>query len=135
MGGINYLFPPDQIANLPTWRFIFHFPGSSNPEDVAAASTALKQADFKVMQFPAGLDLRFDIQTSSVDVNVEVPEDIRRRNNVLADYESDVCKILGNMASCGYEEVFYEAVDWSDESEPPQPNTPSKDKRWWQFWK
>ena len=21
MAGINYLFPPDQILNLPTWRF------------------------------------------------------------------------------------------------------------------
>jgi len=135
MGGINYLFPPNQIANLPTWRFIFHFPGSSNPDDVDAAATALKHAVFKVVQFPAGLDLSFDAQTSSVDVIVEVPEDIRRGSNALADYESDVWKILGNMASCGYEEVFYEAVDWSDESEPTQPNTPSQNKRWWQFWK
>ena len=63
---------------MATWRFIFHFPGSSNPEDIHAASAALKEADFKVVQFPSGLDLHFDEQTSSVDVNVEVPEDIRR---------------------------------------------------------
>lgn len=135
MGGINYLFPPEQITNLPTWRFIFHFPGSSNPDDIKAASTALKKAAFKVVQFPAGLDLHFDTQTSSVDVKIEVPEDIRRRNNALADYESDVWKILGNMASCGYEEVFYEAVDWSDEPNPPKSHVPPQNKGWWQFWK
>src|SRR5262245_14294882 len=111
MGGINYLFPPDQITNLPTWRFVFYFPGSSESNDVNAASTALKEANFKVVQFPDGLDLQFDRKTSSVNVKVAVPEDIRRRNNALADYESDVWRILGNMASCGYEEVFYEAVD------------------------
>lgn len=119
MGGINYLFPPNQITNLPTWRFIFHFPGSSSPEDINAASKALKQADFKVIQFPAGLDLGFDPHTSSLDVNVEVPEDVRHQKNALPDYESDVWKILGNMASCGYEEVFYEAVDWADEADTP----------------
>ncbi|WP_339613699.1 hypothetical protein [uncultured Rubinisphaera sp.] len=135
MGGINYLFPPDQITNLATWRFIFHFPGSSSSDDVKAASTALKEADFKVAQFPAGLDLGFDAQTSSVDIAVEVPEDIRRQPNALADYESDVWKILGNMASCGYEEVFYEAVDWSDETDSPQAHALTQGKRWWQFWK
>lgn len=135
MGGINYLFPPDQIANLPTWRFIFHFPGSSAPDDIEAASRALKVAKFKVVQFPSGLDLHFDPHTSSVDVNVEVPENIRHQNKVLADYESDVWKILGNMASCGYEEVFYEVVDWTDEPESPPSNVAAQRKCWWQFWK
>lgn len=129
MGGINYLFPPDQILKLPTWRFIFHFSGSADPAVVGAASTALKNAEFKIVQFPAGRDLAFDERSSSVDVVVEVPENIRRRAGAFADYESDVWKILGNLASCGYEEVFYEAVDWSNQ---PQP-TPTK--KWWQFWK
>ena len=129
MGGINYLFPPDQILNLPTWRFILHFPGSPDPADVNAASAALKEAEFKIVQFPAGLDLRFDTQSSSVDVTIEVPENVRRQNNALADYESDVWKILGNMASCGYDEVLYEAVDSSEQPEP------SQHKKWWQFWK
>jgi hypothetical protein len=135
MGGINYLFPPDQITNLPTWRFTFHFPGSSDPEAIAAASRALKQAEFKVVQFPAGLDLQFDPSTSSVDVHIEVPEAVRRQSTALADYESDVWKILGNMAGSGYEEVFYEANDWVETAESQQSEAPQDGKRWWQFWR
>ncbi len=95
----------------------------------------LKHADFKFVQFPTGLDLKFDSNTSSVDVKVEVPENVRRRSNALTDYESDVWKILGSMAGCGYEEVFYEAIDWVDARDSRSVQKPHQVKRWWQFWK
>lgn len=133
MGGINYLFPPDQIQNLDSWRFILHFPeeGQHDRERLSTASEQLKSAEFKVVEFPLGLDLKFDPNTQAVDIAIEVSEERRHRPNGLDDYESDVWKILGNMASCGYEEVFYEAVDWRED----EPSPTKSRKKWWQFWR
>ena len=116
MGGINYLlFPPDQINALPTWRFVLHFV-ASRPFDDSILSLIvkdLKAAEWSSVTFPFGIDnLSFDPTNNSVDVPIEVPEDVRHSPNGLANYESDFWKIAGNMAQHGFEEVYYEAIDW-----------------------
>ena len=114
---INYLFPPDQISKLPTWRFILHFiaPPGFEPAILQRAIGELKAAKWKVVTFPFGLDsLEYNPKTNSVDVPVEVPEASRRRPNGLADYESDFWKITGHMVGCGFGDVYYEAVDWKE---------------------
>jgi hypothetical protein len=52
-----------------------------------------------------------------VSVPIEVPDDRRRRPNSLTQYESDVWKIMGNMARCGFGDVYYEAVDWHEDAD------------------
>ncbi|HEY7310115.1 MAG TPA: hypothetical protein VH643_12205 [Gemmataceae bacterium] len=114
---INYLFPPDQILNLPTWRFVLHFmaPPEYHEGMLHKAIAALKAADWKIVTFPFGLDtLSLDESGKAVGVPIEVPEDRRGRPNSLADYESDVWKIMGNMIECGFGDLYYEAVDWQE---------------------
>lgn len=114
---INYLFPPDRIEELPTWRFVLNFevPPGLPPTALQAAVDRLKGADWKIVTFPFGLDnLSLDASGQAVGVSVEVPEDSRRRPDSLADYESDVWKIIGNMAECGFGALYYQAVDWQD---------------------
>jgi hypothetical protein len=41
-------------------------------------------------------------------------EDRRRRPNSLADYESDVWKVMGIVMCEGFGDVYYEAVDWRE---------------------
>jgi hypothetical protein len=103
---INYLFPPDQILNLPTWRFVLHFmaPPEYHEGMLHKAIAALKAAD----------TLSLDESGKAVGVPIEVPEDRRGRPNSLADYESDVWKIMGNMIECGFGDLYYEAVDWQE---------------------
>jgi hypothetical protein len=112
---INYLFPSNQITKLPTWRFVLHFmvPVDYRPEMLATAISNLKSADWKVVMFPLGIEsLALDPTGKAVGVPIEVPEDRRRRPGSLADYESDVWKIMGNMVTCGFGDLYYEAVDW-----------------------
>ena len=119
MAGINYLFPPDQVLNLPTWRFVLHF--MVTPRFDAAvlhqAITNLKAAHWKIITFPFGLDrLSLGESGEAVSVSIEVPEESRKRQDSLAEYESDVWKIMGNLMSAGdgFGEIFYEAVDWKE---------------------
>src|SRR5205807_1462902 len=58
MAGINYLFPPDRVLNLPTWRFVLHFEitPAYKDEHRQQAITALKAAQWKIVTFPFGLD-------------------------------------------------------------------------------
>jgi hypothetical protein len=112
---INYLFPSDQIHRLPTWRFVLHFmvPPNYEPTWLQRAVAQLKAADWKIVTFPFGLDsLALDSTGKAVSVPIEVPEDQRHRKNSLADYESDVWKIMGNMVDCGFGDLYYEAIDW-----------------------
>jgi hypothetical protein len=114
---INYLFPPDQIDNLPTWRFVLHFivPESFGDADIARAKDRLRNAEWKIIQFPFGIDnLAVSSQSKSLDVPIEVTQERRGRPNALADYESDVWKIFGNLAQCGVGDLYYEAIDWQD---------------------
>ena len=118
MGGINYLFPPDQINALPTWRFVLHFIAPQPYDDslLRRAIDNLSQADWSIVTFPFGIDsLSYDPTNNAVDVPIEVPEDARHKADSLAEYESDFWKIAGNMAECGFEEIYYEAVDWREE--------------------
>lgn len=118
MGGINYLFPPDQINALPTWRFILHFIAPPNYDDsiLKQAISALKDAEWRIVTFPFGIDsLSHDPENDAVDVPIEVPEASRQRPDSLTDYESDFWKIAGNMAHFGFEEIYYEAIDWQDD--------------------
>ena len=114
---INYLFPPDQIHRLSTWRFVLHFmaPPDYHPASLERAIAQLKLAEWKIVRFPLGLDeLTLDPDGKAVSLPIEVPEDLRRRRNSLADYESDVWKIMGNMVDCGFGDCYYEAVDWRE---------------------
>jgi len=118
MTAINYMFPPDEIHGLPTWRFVVHFvaPPPADAGAVAKAVTSLKAAEWKIITFPYGLDsIAYDHETQSVDVPIEVPDDRRRKPNSLVDYQSDFWKICGNMASAGLlGDIYYEAVDWQE---------------------
>src|SRR5262245_20009711 len=92
---INYLFPPDLIENLPTWRFVLHFQAPAWFADAKTrkAMSALKDAQFKAVQFPLGLDepiLNRNEEMNTVGVAVEVTQDRRSEAGSLADYESDV---------------------------------------------
>lgn len=117
MTGINYLFPPDQVNDLPTWRFVIHFiaPSPFDETIVQQAVEKLSAAEWKIVTFPFGIEsLTYEPANNSVGVPVEVPEDARNRPNSLADYESDFWKIAGNMIECGFGEIYYEAIDWQE---------------------
>jgi len=117
VAGINYLFPPDQILNLPTWRFVLHFEVTPAYHDGfrRQAIANLKAAQWKIITFPFGLgDLALDGSGRAFSVPIEVPEDRRRRPNSLADYESDVWKVIGNVTCDGFGDIYYEAVDWRE---------------------
>jgi len=49
--GINYLFPPDEILNLPTWRFVLHFVVTPEFHQglLDQAITNLKAAQWKII--------------------------------------------------------------------------------------
>ena len=71
---INYLFPPDQINNLPTWRFALHFKAPSLFRDrkTAEAAARLKSAEWKIIEFPFGIDdLPYDSKGGTVAVRIE----------------------------------------------------------------
>jgi hypothetical protein len=115
---INYLFPPDQIERLPTWRFVLHFkaPSLFREGRLKKATDGLKSAEWKIIEFPLGLDnLPFDAKAGTVGVPIEVSEERRRRPNSLADYESDVWKVCGHMVGAGFGDLYYEAIDWRDQ--------------------
>lgn len=115
--GINYLFPPDQIEKLPSWRFVLHFVATPGYHDglLRQAIMNLKAADWKIIAFPIDLDtLTLDDENNAVSVPIEVSDDRRRRPNSLTEYESDVWKVMGNMMSDGFGEIYYEAIDWKE---------------------
>jgi hypothetical protein len=117
VSGINYLFPPDQIHELPSWRFVIHFiaPEPFDAKILQQAIANLRAAEWKIVTFPLGIEtLSYDEFNNSVGVPVKVNEDARHRPNSLADYESDFWKIADNMAECGFGEIYYEAVDWQE---------------------
>jgi hypothetical protein len=118
MTAINYLFPPEQIHALPTWRFVVHFvvPPPFNAAALATAVAGMRSAEWKIISFPFGLDaLAYDSESQSVDVPIEVSEERRKQPNSLADYESDFWKICGHMGSAGLlGDIYYEAVDWQE---------------------
>lgn len=119
MAAINYLFPPEQIDSLSTWRFVLHFivPETFGDAEVERAKDLLRAAEWKIVTFPFGLDnLAVDPKSRSLDVPIEVTEERRRRPGALADYESDVWKIFGNLTTCGVGDLYYEAVDWRDDA-------------------
>ncbi len=57
---VNYLFPPNEINNLPTWRFIFHFiaPGNYNEALRYEVIKKLKNADFEIITFLISLKVK-----------------------------------------------------------------------------
>lgn len=114
---INYLFPPEQINNLPSWRFVLHFqaPRLFRVRRTKRASEQLKAATFKAITFPQGLPaLHYDVTQNVVSLPIEVPEPRRHQPNSLADYESDFWKIYGNMVKYGFGDLYYEAIDWHE---------------------
>ena len=77
--------------------------------------TASKAAQWKIVTFPFSLDaLALNESGRAISVPIEVPEDRRWRPNSLADYESDVWKVMGNVMCDGFGDVYYEAVDWRE---------------------
>lgn len=114
---INYLFPPEKINELPTWRFILHFkaPMFFKGKKARQAIDALKNAEWKIVGFPTGFDaLAINEGTKTLDIPIEVPDERRKRDGSLADYESDVWKIYGNVLQFGFGDLFYEAIDWKE---------------------
>ena len=120
---INYLFPPEEVENLPTWRFVLHFVVTPKYKDSVRkqAIANLKKAEWKIIEFPFSLDDVGLTETGeALSVPIEVPEDRRRRKDSLADYESDVWKVIGNVLSAAgdgakaFGDLYYEAVDWDD---------------------
>jgi hypothetical protein len=112
---INYLFPPEQINTLPSWRFVLHFkaPQDRREAQTLAATEHLKSLQLKTVTFPSGLDTPcYEAKTDTVAIAIEVPEERRRQAGSLADYESDFWKIYAAMIDCGFGDVYYEAVDW-----------------------
>jgi hypothetical protein len=112
------LFPPDEINNLSTWRFILHFkvPNDFSAEIANQAMGRLKALEWKAITFPFELDtLRVDDRNQTLGVPIEVPEVRRRQPGALADYESDVWKIYGNVLQFGFGDLYYEAIDWRQE--------------------
>ena len=115
--GINYLFPPDKIHELPTWQFILHFqpPLFFRGRKVRKAIEALRQAEWKVIQFRCDLEeLAIDPESGAFSIPIEVPEERRGRSNSLSKYESDFWKICGNVQQFGFGSVYYEAVGWQE---------------------
>lgn len=51
---INYLFPPDQIHNLATWRFVLHFMVTPQFDQamLPRAVERLKASDWSIGRFP-----------------------------------------------------------------------------------
>jgi hypothetical protein len=133
MASINYMFPPDQILNLPTWRFVLHFmiPPEFDDAMLRRAIDKLKVANWKIVVFPFGLDnLALDQSGRVVTVPIEVPDDRRRRPNSLAEYEGDVWMIMGNMASCGFRgDIYYQALDWRKETDGKSQSAEQADER------
>ena len=114
---INYLFPPDKINELATWRFVLHFiaPTLFRERKTREAIANLKAAQFKAVTFPFGLDdVKYDEDKKVVSVPVEVTAERRAQPNALADYESDIWKIYGNMVAAGFGDLYYEALDWKE---------------------
>jgi hypothetical protein len=115
MAAINYLFPPDKINDLPTWRFILHFkaPNSSPNEQIKNAIEQLKAVALKAVTFPFGVEtLSYEAKNATVAVAIEVSESRRKQLGSLADYESDFWKICAAMMKCGFSDVYYQAADW-----------------------
>ncbi len=109
MSGINYLFPPDQINSLSTWRFVIHFiaPDPFDDAILARAIANLTSAEWKIVTFPFGLEnLAYEPSNNSVGVPVEVPDEAGQRSGSLAEYESDFWKVAGNMMECGFGEIY-----------------------------
>jgi len=129
---INYLFPPDQIHNLPTWRFVLHFMVTPQFDQAALqrAIERLKGAEWSIVVFPLALDdLALDQNGRMVSVPIEVPDGRRRRPNSLAQYESDVWKIIGNMVGPGFGDIYYEAVDWREDADGRSESADQTDAR------
>jgi hypothetical protein len=117
MTAINYLFPPGQILKLPTWRFIFQFQltGAYRGEQLCKVIASLKAAEWKIISFPLGIEeIGLSESGDMLVIPIEVPEERRRRPGSLADYESDVWTVIGNVLSAGpgFGEVFYAAIAW-----------------------
>src|SRR5438105_2322122 len=69
---INYLFPPDKINELRSWRFVLHFKLSSEVIDksVQEALRRLRSAEWKIIDFPFGLEnLPYDEKSGTVATN------------------------------------------------------------------
>ena len=118
MAGINYLFPPDKINELPSWRFYLHFvaPETDTHELVQQAKARLSSTQFDIIEFPFGIDaITYSDDSNEVSIPYSVTEENRAQANSLALYESDVWKVLGVMASAGFQsDVYYEAIDWEE---------------------
>ena len=112
---INYLFPPQEIRELPTWRFVLHFiaPDVAANEAVSSARAALSELQFKALAIavPIG-SLVLDPQNHSLGVPVEVSSERRKQPGSLEDYESDVWKIYGTLIGLGFGDLYYQAIDW-----------------------
>ncbi|MCA9057229.1 MAG: hypothetical protein KDA96_05830 [Planctomycetaceae bacterium] len=117
MAGIHHLFPPEELENLPTWRFRLHFVVTAAwhygllPQAIANLLTA----EWKIIEFSQGIEnINLNDSGEVLTVAIEVTENRRQRSGAREDYESDVWKVIGNVMSDGLGDIYYEAVDWQE---------------------
>jgi hypothetical protein len=118
---INYLFPPDSVEDLPAWRFVLHFeaPRLFAGRAVSRVAAALRPLEWKAITIGCPLDeLTIDSSTRTLGIPIEVSEERRAQEGSLADYESDLWKVIGHVLPCGFGDLFYEAVDYVEDDEP-----------------
>lgn len=86
--GINYLFPPDQIEQLPTWRFVLHFelPSWFKERKIKKAGQALGAiTEWKAIRFACDLNDIPVNEKGTLDIAIEVPEERRKQSGSLQD--------------------------------------------------
>ncbi len=127
---INYLFDPNTIGELKAWMFCFCFamPESLTNDELQEAMHSLKTIDWQAMRITSDLAnpvieasdasqtiMLFKIplwkrktKKKTLTITAEVPEEIRRSEDGLEKYQSDVWRFLAAMYKHGFGEVYYD---------------------------
>ena len=96
--------------------FPIHFFGGK--QKLLKANNLLAHAEWKIVQFTeSGRNqyIQLNLGKHILSIYIDVTESERYKEGSLSKYESDVWKILGIMAGCGFSgDVYYEAADWNE---------------------
>ena len=118
MEDIHYLFPLEEIGNLPKWRFYLHFiaPDNFTTEMLTTAKARLRIASFSMIKFPLDFDeIKYEKIDNAVSIPFYVAEEDRLKSNSLDRYNSELSKIIDTMVAAGFSaEIYYEAIDWKE---------------------
>jgi hypothetical protein len=122
-----HLFPPESIHELPTWRFVLHVtsPTFFKTRALNKAISALTNPGWKVTKLSCQPgEVTISPKTKTLDVPIEVPENLRRSPTALEDYESDFWKLYAALVEAGFGDAYYEAIDWREQCEQQPPPLP-----------